>query len=192
MAGSLSSISLNMGCPYAYTDEILDVKQRAARLRWKSISVMIGCGPAVFGLALMESLNDPTELWIVDKDPNMFGYAEQHFGAADLHTGVMDRVHFVEGDSAQIGQEWQSEIDFLLVDGDHSYEGVRADLDAWLPHVKRRGTVWFHDYLERPGGFDGSGRWEEGGCARAVAEAISDGRLMSVKRVGISIVCERL
>lgn len=192
MAGSISALSLNMGCPYAFADEIRDVKNRALRLRGTNTTVMIGCGPAIFGLALVESLRDPTQLWIVDKDPNMFGYAELHLSAADLHPGVMDRVHFVEGDSARIGREWQSEIDFLLVDGDHSYEGVKADIESWLPLVKRRGTVWFHDYLERPGGFDGREPWVEGGCARAVAETVADGRLMSVKHVGISIVCEKL
>jgi len=32
------------------------------------------------------------------------------------------------------------------VDASHSYEAVRADLDAWLPHVVPHGIVAFHDY----------------------------------------------
>lgn len=190
--GKLTAYALNDSLPYAYADEIYDVKQRAKQLWIGSVSVMLGCGPAVFGLALVEGIKSPTQLWIVDKDPTMFGYAEKHFSAADLYPSVMDSIHFVEGDSSAIGKDWQTEIDFLLVDGDHSEEGVKADIDAWLPHVKRRGIVWFHDYLERPGGFNGIGDWEEGGCSRAVATAIADGRLMVVKHVGISIVCERL
>lgn len=188
----LTAAGLNSTCPYAKPEEILEIKRIARKLSAKDTSVMIGCGPAVFGLALVEDLKTPTSLWIVDKVANTFDYAERHFDGARLFPGVMDRIHFVEGDSPTIGQDWQSPIKFLLVDGDHSYEGVKADITAWLPHVPRKGLVWFHDYLERPGGFDGTGIWDEGGCAVAVSEAIIDGRLMVVKRVGISILCERM
>lgn len=42
-------------------------------------------------------------------------------------------------------------IDFLFLDGDHSYAGVRRDLEAWLP--KCRGVVAGHDW--KPLEFDG-------------------------------------
>lgn len=189
---ALTAYSLNSNIQYALTEEIYNIKRWARALKPTSVSVMIGCGPAVFGLALVEGTQRPTQLWIIDKDPNMFHYAEQHFSAANLYPGVMDSIHFIEGDSAAVGNDWQTEVDFLLVDGDHSEEGVTRDIDAWLPRVKRRGVVWFHDFLERPGGFNGVADWEEGGCAIAVSRAIADGRLMVLKHVGISIVCERL
>jgi predicted O-methyltransferase YrrM len=47
--------------------------------------------------------------------------------------------------SAGAGVGFPGTVDFLLVDGDHSEAGVRADLAAWLPRL--RGGAWLvlHD-----------------------------------------------
>lgn len=37
-------------------------------------------------------------------------------------------------------------IDFIFVDGDHSYEGVLSDLENWFPKLKLGGTIVGHDY----------------------------------------------
>lgn len=36
-------------------------------------------------------------------------------------------------------------LDFLFIDGDHTYEGVRADYYNYSPFVKKGGVVVFHD-----------------------------------------------
>lgn len=38
-------------------------------------------------------------------------------------------------------------IDFLMIDGDHSYEGVRRDWELYSPLVSEGGIVAFHDIL---------------------------------------------
>lgn len=38
-------------------------------------------------------------------------------------------------------------LDFVYLDADHGYEGVRRDLQCWFPKVKRRGVLGGHDYL---------------------------------------------
>jgi hypothetical protein len=38
-------------------------------------------------------------------------------------------------------------FDFVFLDADHSYEGVRRDLHSWFPKIKRRGVLGGHDYL---------------------------------------------
>jgi predicted O-methyltransferase YrrM len=38
-------------------------------------------------------------------------------------------------------------LDFLLIDGDHSYKGVSADFKNYSPLVKRGGLIAFHDVL---------------------------------------------
>lgn len=38
-------------------------------------------------------------------------------------------------------------IRFLLIDADHSFEGVRGDYERWLPLVAPGGLIVFHDYL---------------------------------------------
>jgi cephalosporin hydroxylase len=47
-------------------------------------------------------------------------------------------------------------IDFLFIDGDHSYNGVRLDFEMYSPLVRTGGIVAFHDI----------GKNEEGGCSR--------------------------
>ncbi len=43
-------------------------------------------------------------------------------------------------------------VAFLLIDADHSYEGVKADFETWFPLVAPGGTVVFHDYAMLDGG----------------------------------------
>jgi predicted O-methyltransferase YrrM len=38
-------------------------------------------------------------------------------------------------------------VDFLFLDGDHSYEGVRDDFEAYSPLVRPGGLVAFHDVV---------------------------------------------
>jgi cephalosporin hydroxylase len=37
-------------------------------------------------------------------------------------------------------------ISAILIDGDHSYEGVKADCEHFLPHVRMGGFAMFHDF----------------------------------------------
>ena len=41
-------------------------------------------------------------------------------------------------------------LDFLLIDGDHSYEGVKQDFEMYSPFVSRGGIVAFHDIVPHP------------------------------------------
>lgn len=37
-------------------------------------------------------------------------------------------------------------LDLVFIDGDHSYEGVIADIDAWLPKIRKGGFISGHDF----------------------------------------------
>jgi hypothetical protein len=37
-------------------------------------------------------------------------------------------------------------LDFVFIDADHSYEGCRADIQAWMPKLKPGGLLSGHDY----------------------------------------------
>jgi predicted O-methyltransferase YrrM len=39
------------------------------------------------------------------------------------------------------------EIDFLFIDGDHSYPGVKSDFELFRPAVRRGGVIAFHDIV---------------------------------------------
>jgi predicted O-methyltransferase YrrM len=41
-------------------------------------------------------------------------------------------------------------IDFLMIDGDHRYEGVKRDWESWKPLVAPGGLIAFHDILDHP------------------------------------------
>ncbi len=37
-------------------------------------------------------------------------------------------------------------VDCVFIDGDHSYEGAKADINTWVPKVKPGGSLLFDDY----------------------------------------------
>lgn len=43
---------------------------------------------------------------------------------------------------------WELPIDVLFVDGDHTYEGCKADFERYSPFVKTGGYVVFDDYTQ--------------------------------------------
>jgi len=55
---------------------------------------------------------------------------------------------FILGDSKKVIKTWdKGDIDVLLIDGDHSFEGVRDDFRFWEPYVKEGGIILLHDVL---------------------------------------------
>ena len=36
-------------------------------------------------------------------------------------------------------------VDVIFIDGDHSYEGCKADIDNWYPQMAKNGVMLFHD-----------------------------------------------
>lgn len=63
----------------------------------------------------------------------------------EIAAGVMD---VVMGDSAaSIAALPDESVDVFYVDADHLYAGVRADLEALLPKVRRDGWIVMNDYI---------------------------------------------
>lgn len=53
----------------------------------------------------------------------------------------------VIGDSVQVANQYEDDsLDFVFIDGDHRYDCVFADINAWLPKVKVGGVISGHDY----------------------------------------------
>jgi predicted O-methyltransferase YrrM len=71
-----------------------------------------------------------------------------------VDAGVMSRVHLLNGRSDQVALADELQIDLLFIDGDHSYEGVKYDVERFVPHVRPGGYFVLHDYF---GWFDGDG-----------------------------------
>ena len=74
----------------------------------------------------------------------------KHHKAA-LRPKVMDKIirHEIirkSGDNAAIAAAQDlSPYDLILIDGDHSYQGVNADVKNYLPMLNKEGFLVFHD-----------------------------------------------
>jgi predicted O-methyltransferase YrrM len=55
------------------------------------------------------------------------------------------------------------QLDLLFIDGDHSYNGVRADWEMYGPLVAPDGVIAFHDILPQPqeSGCEVNALWQE-------------------------------
>jgi len=67
------------------------------------------------------------------------------------------RLYFFRKDSHKKGTKEElvrklkgRKIDFLFIDGDHRYRGVKKDWTLYAPLVKRNGLIVFHDILFHP------------------------------------------
>lgn len=107
--------------------------------------------------------------WCQAADPQAFlvsmDYAEGKFRPEDLAPvsllrsfgQPMQDLRFVRGDSHKLvtrmelmGHLAGREVDFLFIDGDHTYEGVKQDWEMYSPLVRDGGLVAFHDIVDHP------------------------------------------
>lgn len=138
---TLTSQQLNESCPYALPTDLKAIKRYVSKLEPHLEFVMLGAGPGVFALAILEEYGEPTWMTIVDHDT--LQWVEAHLKAA----GLLGRVGLVKADSVEYAQHYDGYVDFLVIDADHTYEGVKRDIQAWWPLVERGGLVYFHDYV---------------------------------------------
>ncbi|BBO34427.1 glycosyltransferase [Lacipirellula parvula] len=60
------------------------------------------------------------------------------------------RAILLRAESREIARVFVGKIDVLHIDAIHSYQNVRADFEAWEPHVRPGGCVLFHDTRSYP------------------------------------------
>ena len=69
--------------------------------------------------------------------------------------GVSDRVELHQTFSYELAKTWDKPLRLLWIDGDHTYEGTRLDIEGFGPHLVDKGIVAMHDVLHE---FDGGVR----------------------------------
>lgn len=72
---------------------------------------------------------------------------DAELAAALQRLGVDDGVNLVIGDSRTVDIP-PGPFDVLFIDGDHSYEGAKADVERWGPHVREGGHLLVHDAID--------------------------------------------
>jgi len=59
---------------------------------------------------------------------------------------LMKKIKIIKGYSVEVAKSFKGTINMLYIDGDHAYESVRADYNAWYPFLVKGGIVAFHDH----------------------------------------------
>jgi len=78
-------------------------------------------------------------------DPGASSY--QDFRQSIESARVTQHVESHLAYSTDVATSWKQPIRILWIDGDHSYEGARRDLEGFLPHLVPFGVLAFHDAL---------------------------------------------
>lgn len=177
---------LNDSAPYALDEELVYVRKLADKVKTNEHILMLGAGPGVFALAMLEGRNHPPHLTVVDYE---FG---SWFDAHLLGIGAdISRVDKIQSDTATLGGGWEGPaFALIVVDADHSYMGVCRDIAAWWNHLKPGGWMVFHDYLERTDGFNGVGAWQKGGTAEALNDCLPE-EIHNAQAFGISMALQK-
>jgi len=82
-------------------------------------------------------------------------------------SGHRDRCVFIQGFSADVARQNTNipPLDWVYIDGNHSYANVKEDLELWSKRLKADGVLMGHDYTE--------GRWAKE-WHMAVVPAVND------------------
>lgn len=154
LAFLLSSNQLNHGVASLQLDE-------AAHL----FRLVRGLGPATIvelgrfkgggTLLLAAAMHSESRLWSYDlhvplRADLQGADLDRALGAALERYGLLDRVQLVVGDS-RTAEPPPAPPAMVFVDGDHTYEGARADAERWRTLVRPGGHVLFHDAVDTGG-----------------------------------------
>ena len=135
-----------------------------------------GRSTAALALGSLEGSNVP--VYAIEPHEEFIGVKGGKFGPQDrveffknmLRIGCVEIVRLINLRSQDVAQCWTQSIGFLWIDGDHSYEAVKHDLEAFGAYLVPGGFIALHDSnLEGP--------------ARVITEAIASGRYHRVRQV---------
>ncbi|MBK7876846.1 MAG: class I SAM-dependent methyltransferase [Planctomycetes bacterium] len=143
-------------------------------------------GRSTVALALGALRGKGARVFSIDPHTEFTGARGGRFGSEDqaqlyanlTRTGVGAQVNVVSLDSVSVARGWsEANVALFFVDGDHRYEAVRADFEAWRPRLALGAQVLFDD-IDFPD------------VQRTVTELI-DGRTLTLrKQIGKLAWCE--
>jgi len=141
--------------PWQHTQEILEVAKLIESKRPKTIlEIGTASGGTLFLSAL---LADPNALIIsIDLEFGMYGggYPDWKIPIYKSFGQEKQKIELIRGDShsKEIINQLESilngrKIDYLFIDGDHTYEGVKEDFDVYSKFLNKNAFVAFHDIV---------------------------------------------
>jgi predicted O-methyltransferase YrrM len=183
LAFLFSSNQLSHGIASLQLDEAALLYRLARRVPAGAAVVEIGRFKGGSTLLLASALADGAELWSYDLHvalrPDLSGpQLDAELTEALERYGLRDRVHLVVGDSRVVDPPPRPPT-LVFIDGDHTYEGARADYERWSSLVEPGGHLLFHDAVDT-GGYGN----HYPGIARLVGEIERDDTLARQPNAG--------
>jgi predicted O-methyltransferase YrrM len=113
--------------------------------------VEIGVWEGLTTSSLRRAMPPDAELICIDPYPvGRLGFSTQRIIATTEVNRVRNgRVRWIRATGAEAGRRYSSDgggaVDFVFIDGEHSYDGLRVDWETWSPLVARGGIIALHD-----------------------------------------------
>lgn len=82
-------------------------------------------------------INSISEL-LLNKSISHFYRAEDWF--------LKERISFINDTSENVAKNWRRNVDYLFIDGNHSYDGVVNDVNLWSKFLVLGSILGFDDY----------------------------------------------
>ena len=113
-----------------------------AELSESPVVVQLGAGSGTMTLTVL-ACQPKAQMYSVDNVEQMFNWEQ---AVIDNTKAEGSRTAILAG-SVEAAEAWDGpKLDLLIVDADHTHEGVLADLRAWEPHLLPDAFVFVHDY----------------------------------------------
>ena len=148
---------------YTTGNELFALYELAGSLCKNSVALEIGSYIGASSLMIAKGLKKGSKLICVDtwqNDAMTEGNWDSYKVFHDNTKAVSGKIRTLRMTSQAAGDICHEPLDFLFIDGDHSYEGVKMDFDIWFPKLKSGGVIAMHDI-----------EWAEG-VKRVVAEDV--------------------
>lgn len=136
---------------------------------------------AVFMAERIKSSGKPIKFYTIDIFEPYYHSASKNIVCADYKLFLRNieplksYINSIRGYSASCASQFlDKSIDFLFIDGDHSYQQVKMDILTWLPKIKDEGVIAGHDY-----------DWNYPGVVKAVDEIFEHKVIKDISWIGI-------
>jgi predicted O-methyltransferase YrrM len=134
-------------------------EEHAALQRWaqgRTTLAEIGVAEGVSALALREAMSPDGTLYLIDPF-HLSRLRRLNFTKRAAHKIVSNcprgRAIWIEKFSHDVANDWKEPLDLIVIDGDHSENGVQDDWNDWNRFVKPGGVAIFHDACIFEGGW---------------------------------------
>jgi len=133
---------------YTTAKELLQLYRLANSLKRNSIAVEIGSYIGASSLMIAKGLRRKSKLYCIDTWEND-AMSEGKWYTYELFQEniriVKKKIIPVKSKSVDAAEKFKGAVDFIFIDGDHSYQAVKSDVDSWFNKLEHNGLIIMHD-----------------------------------------------